>query len=421
MDTVQALVDKSLLRTWVPAGQTRYDVEEPYFGMYLSIHEYSKESCSSTGSAAVCSAEERHGRHFAGHGRDDALDALSRQDGIVRRRALALELDNLVVACRRAVSRGDRDTAIAAHRAAWQVLTLQGPLSLGASLGQQVHAMPDLDDEQHILAGVTLAQALRRTGRVEEAQAYLERALALCRATDNERREGWVLNVLANLLRELGRTAEATEHFNGALAIARRMGARSLEGDAHSGLGVLARDQGRTDDARMHFGTALAVARELADRREEGVVLEAWVSLKASAETSTQPGGTRIGRRHRPRIRRPPDEGAIVANLGQLSIEQGRLEEGRVNMEMALSIHREVGNRRLEAIALGNLGPIHLIQGRVAQAQACHEDAIAIARQVGNPRHESFLLCSLGILHHSQGRMEEQAPATRLRWRSRGD
>ena len=36
MDVVQALADKSLLRTWVPWEQRRYDIEETYFGMRLA-------------------------------------------------------------------------------------------------------------------------------------------------------------------------------------------------------------------------------------------------------------------------------------------------------------------------------------------------------------------------------------------------
>ena len=40
MDAIQALVDKSLLRTWVPVELGRYELDEPYFGMYMSIREY---------------------------------------------------------------------------------------------------------------------------------------------------------------------------------------------------------------------------------------------------------------------------------------------------------------------------------------------------------------------------------------------
>ena len=74
-------------------------------------------------------AEERHGRYFAGFGTNEALEALSLHGGVKRRRALALELDNLVAACRRAVGRGDGETAVAAYRAAWEVLALQGPFA----------------------------------------------------------------------------------------------------------------------------------------------------------------------------------------------------------------------------------------------------------------------------------------------------
>ena len=49
VDAVQMLVDKSLLRTWVPVDQTRHALEEPYFGMYLSIHDYAAEKLAASG------------------------------------------------------------------------------------------------------------------------------------------------------------------------------------------------------------------------------------------------------------------------------------------------------------------------------------------------------------------------------------
>ncbi len=145
MDVVQALSDKSLLRTWVPTAQSRYDIEEPYFGMYLSIHEYAAEKLEASGQPASRLAEERHGRYFAGFGTDEAIEALSRHGGVKRRRALALELDNLVAACRRAVRRADGEIAVAAYRAIWEVLELQGPCALGIDLGSQVLAVDTLD------------------------------------------------------------------------------------------------------------------------------------------------------------------------------------------------------------------------------------------------------------------------------------
>jgi predicted ATPase len=68
MDVVQALSDKSLLRIWVPAEQSRYEIEETYFGMYMTIHEYAAEKLEAAGQAAHRAAEQRHGRYFATFG-----------------------------------------------------------------------------------------------------------------------------------------------------------------------------------------------------------------------------------------------------------------------------------------------------------------------------------------------------------------
>ena len=52
MDAVQSLVDKSLLRSWVRTEHDRFDIDEPYFGMYLSIHEYAAGKLDASGSTA---------------------------------------------------------------------------------------------------------------------------------------------------------------------------------------------------------------------------------------------------------------------------------------------------------------------------------------------------------------------------------
>src|SRR6185369_571412 len=94
--------------------------------------------------SAERAVEERHGRHFATFGSDAALEALSARGGELRHRQLALELDNLVAACRRALARGDGSTAVATWRAAWEVLAYQGPFSLGVALGAEVCTSPGI-------------------------------------------------------------------------------------------------------------------------------------------------------------------------------------------------------------------------------------------------------------------------------------
>ena len=104
----------------VPRGTT---LDEPYFGMYLSIHEYAREKCrlraqpasarrsSATGATSPASAATRRSKRWP---RTAATQTPPR--------AATLELDNLVTACRRAVARGDGEIAVATYRAAWEVL-----------------------------------------------------------------------------------------------------------------------------------------------------------------------------------------------------------------------------------------------------------------------------------------------------------
>ena len=59
----------------LPVEQSRYGIDEPYFGMYLSIHEYAaREAARASGARAnTMAAEQRHGRYFARFGGDDAI------------------------------------------------------------------------------------------------------------------------------------------------------------------------------------------------------------------------------------------------------------------------------------------------------------------------------------------------------------
>jgi predicted ATPase/Tfp pilus assembly protein PilF len=408
IDAIQSLVDKSLLRSWIPAAQSRYDIEEPCFGMYLNIHEYAAEKLTASGTTARSDAEQRHERYFAAFGTDEAIESLYRLGGIRRRRALALELDNLVAACHRAAGRGHGDTAVAAFRAAWEVLDLQGPYALGAALGAQVLALDGIAPSLLIAARWTRALAAWRAGRMDDAAAWLAQAQALARETNDRRREGSVLFSLGNLHAEQGRMDEARQLYEAALAIHRQVGQRRIEGMILGNLGNVHGEQSRAEAARACYDAALAIHREIGNRSGEGAVLgnlgnllcdqgrmeEARASYLQALEIARE-----VGNRS--------SEGSVLGNLGSLDYEQGRIDEARAHFEAALAIHREVGNRPVEGIVLANIGVADRDQGRMNEARAHLEAALAIHREVGNRRDEGFALGNLGLLHSEQGRWQE--------------
>ena len=108
MDALQSLVQKSLVR----------QVTDNRFDLLVSVQEYAAEQLrtaaryAGSGPAALLAAEMRHGAYFAGLDEKAAV-----ADGCA-------ELDNLVVACRRAAARGDVDMAVRSLEGAWAGLRI---------------------------------------------------------------------------------------------------------------------------------------------------------------------------------------------------------------------------------------------------------------------------------------------------------
>jgi predicted ATPase/class 3 adenylate cyclase len=408
LDIVQALVDKSLLRRQVPAEPHRFDLDEPYFGLYVSIREYAREKLRSDQAVVAIAVEDRHGEYFATFGTEDHLESLSRHMGVMRRRSLTLEIDNLIAACRRAIKRGRLATAVATYRAAWEVLELQGPVTLAATLGRQLLEAHELQDRLLLVTLMTVALPLVRAGRMGEAETCLDRAMALSRQLPDRRLEGRVYAQLGTLNLDLGRIEQARGHLEAALAIHKTEGDRRAEGAVLGNLGNLCFDQGLMTEARQHYEAAIAVNAAIGNRRAEGSVLgnfgllhfeqghieEALAHYEAALSIHREVGSRRL-------------EGTVLGNLGLLHFEQGELAEARTKDEAALSIHRAVGNRRDEGIVLGNLGEVHFATGAIQKADDCYRAALAIAREVGYRRAEGSVLGSLAELLAMQGNFKE--------------
>ena len=410
LDIVQALVDKSLVRTDVRAGTHRYDIDEPHFGMYVSIHEYARQRLDDFGRDG---ADWRHGTWFAGFGSDAAIDALAGPDGMRLRRSLTLELDNLVAACRRAVDRGDGAIAVGSFRAAWEVLALQGPFVLASHLAMRVLALP-LTDEMRATMCMIAAMAAWRGGQGSAPLAMLEEGLALAQALGDRRREAGILRNMGILLHQQGHPEQARSRLEASLAIARSLGDRRSEGPMLGNLGGLHDEQGRADAALAHYVEALEVLREVGNRRDEGVVLGNLAALMTDQGRLSQAavyyeqalvihreGGNRR------------DEGGVLGNMGVMYHQLGQSDSARACYEQALPIHRDIGNRNIESSILANLGVFERERGRPDAARAAFEQALVIIREVGNRRVEGAVLGSIGVLHLHAGRIEEALEALR--------
>jgi predicted ATPase/class 3 adenylate cyclase/tetratricopeptide (TPR) repeat protein len=353
-DTVQSLVDKSLVRQ-LRGG--RFDLL-PSLQEYAWLHLRSEGRFPGSGPAAQGVTEERHYAHFGGF---DAERAIADRGA---------DTDNLVTACVRAAAQGASVHAAGALRGAWAALKLRGPYRVGVELASIVGSIPGLDAA--VCAGVDeiAGDAFGLSGNVTEARERLDGALALARQVGDRRCEARVRSRLGFLDLNAGNFDGTRAHYEAALALATSDEVRDgiVEWEAYNGLGNAWETQGRFELSRPQFEAALQTARRLGDRRREGRTL---------------------------------------GNLGILHVEQGKFAEGRALYEAALGRAREMGDRQWEGNTLSNLGLLHQLEGRSADAMATLEAALAVARELGNVRGEGIVLCNLGIVLDAAGRFDD--------------
>ena len=410
LDVVNALVDKSLLRIWLPASSGRLDIAEPFFGMYLSIHEYASQKLQASGAQA--DTEVRHGRYFAGFGSDAAIDGLLTHGGLARRRRLALELDNLVRACRRAIARRDSECAAGTFLAAWAVLEAQGPYAVAATLGRQVVALEGLAPHPRTLAMLATSAALRSCGEITEADAVLAPVLAIAREAGDRPVEAMALRELAVASHRLGRTEESRRQYEASRALYESYGPRPRLGALIANLANLQMEMGRMDEARASYQAALALHREVGNRAAEGISLGNLGTLlyelgDIDAARAAYDEALHIHREAGSVVQ----EAITLYNLGLLFSQQGELRRAGECYNAALRIYRETGTRRGEGVALGQVGELHQLLGERDEAHACYDEALRIHREVGNRRFEGSLQMSVGQLLLEEGRIGDSLEA----------
>ena len=392
VDVLQSLVEKSFVRAG-PGGR---------FSLLSSVQEYAAEHLRTegrfTGSGAAClrAAEERHGRFFA---------ALTPAEATADR---CIELDNLVIACRRATARTDAAVAVRTLELAWAALERHGPFATGLSLAGAVLHMPDLAPLDRARTELVHGWAEQASGHRSRARPHLEAALELASASSDDSVIASIHARLGALAANEGHAQAAREHIDAALQIARRTGQHVLECQALNVLAGLHLDAGRADLARSHYELALRSARLAGDRRWEGGVLGNLGSLHASlgrmAEARSNYEGALAAARETGDLK---FQGNALSNLGLLEQIQGEPVRAQEQLDAALELARATGHRRLQCIVLCNLGIVHDEQGDTDTARERYEEALQLARNLEDQLAEGQVLGYLGLLHARQGRARD--------------
>jgi tetratricopeptide (TPR) repeat protein len=111
------------------------------------------------------------------------------------------------------------------------------------------------------LCRLSLGEAQRLAGCLEEAHALAERTLALTRVHQERGNEAYALRLLGDIAarREPPEHGQAEAHYRQALALADELGMRPLQAHCHRGLGTLYAATGQREQACTALSTAIEI------------------------------------------------------------------------------------------------------------------------------------------------------------------
>jgi tetratricopeptide (TPR) repeat protein len=115
------------------------------------------------------------------------------------------------------------------------------------------------------LCRLSLGEAQMLAGRLEEAQAFTEGALAHAREHQERSNQAYALRLLGDIAarREPPEHAQAEAHHRQALALAGELGMRPLQAHCHLGLGTLYAKSGQPEQARAELSAAIVLYRAM--------------------------------------------------------------------------------------------------------------------------------------------------------------
>ena len=158
----------------------------------------------------------------------------------------------------------------------------------------------------------------------------------------------------------LGQYDKAKEYFQKGLVIRTEIGDRKGEEIDYGSLGIVFKSLGQYNKAKQHLQKGLVITTEIDDRKGEA---SCYGNLGTIFRLFGQHDKAEIGDKQ--------GEAADLANLGIMSRTVGDFEASEVCLEKALSISRDIGDRRTAFQILQQYAILYLFQNKVEDSLSC--------------------------------------------------
>ena len=380
LDVLSSLHDKSLLAVGAAEGRR----EARRYRLYESVREYADEKLIERDHGIV--TRDRHARYFVEAGARWAAFAKDHrfQEGLA---ALACESDNLLAAREHTLARGDHATAIEALLCLEPLAIVRGPVVpylelLEATLRLAATTLPPALESR---ARGSLGIAESRRGRPIEAVAHFTRAVDLCAATRDHASLPFLLAKRANQRGVLGEHEAAAADFHLARSLLDQHDDPAVRGVYCRHYAFFLWRAGHVEEARREGERARDLLQQHGDRRELAYVLcdlAASYLDTAELDAATTSLGLAIDLLRRLRYRRVESRCLLLFALAKR--ERGLFVGAEADLQRALQLHTDDGDRGAEGFALWHLACLALERDDAATARHLGEQALVRYVEIGD-------------------------------------
>jgi DNA-binding SARP family transcriptional activator/Tfp pilus assembly protein PilF len=242
---------------------------------------------------------------------------------------------------------------------------------------------------------VAMMVCFDRNGYRAEWLATHHVALASARAAGDGHGEAWVLNNIGMVLSQQ-RADDAQDYLEQALALHRERGDRPGQAQATNNIAHDLQLRGLHERAIPALVDALELQREVGHRYGEGVALcnlaEAYLELGRDEEAISSAGDALLLARESgsPRL-----EAYVLHNLGRAHLNLGHVSQGADLLEQAAAIHGADGAKSAQALALQHLGEASIKAGQLARAQEAWQRAVGLLESLEEDKQAAKLRSKL--------------------------
>jgi tetratricopeptide (TPR) repeat protein len=294
-------------------------------------------------------------------------------------------------------------------------------------LRRVLRAEKGLQDEfAGVFALLRKAAKLGSAGRAREAQAFLEKALAIRRKVLGEEHPGTAQNYdnLANTLNAQGKYVEAAEGYRKALVILRKVLGEEHPDTAtsYNNLAHNLQAQGKYAEAEEGFRKALEIYRKVHGEEHPDTATgynNLAGNLNAQGKYAEATENSRKGLAIRRKVlgEEHPETASSYNTLAANLSDQGRHKEAEEGFRKALDIFRKVLGEEHPSIAISrnNLAANLQAQGKYGEAEEGYRKALHILRKVLGEEHPDTASSygNLAANLNAQGRYAEAGENSR--------